>query len=102
MLRVPGSYLPRLWVGSQFAPSFLPKEIHPLSLHLKLTENCQARCVSCDYWKTRWKDEITTERAVRLIDEVVDLGIGTLRLTGGEPLIRKDLFEVLERSRRGS
>ena len=91
-------YLPRVWAGSQFAGALLPREIRPLSLHLKLTENCQARCVSCDYWKTRWKDEISTERAVALIDEMTELGIGTLRLTGGEPLIRKDLFEVLERS----
>jgi MoaA/NifB/PqqE/SkfB family radical SAM enzyme len=98
-LQVPVTYLPRVWAGSQFVPGLLPKEIHPLSAHVKLTENCQARCVSCDYWKTHWKDEISTERAVRLVDEVAELGIGALRLTGGEPLIRKDLFDVLERSR---
>lgn len=98
-MHVPGSYLPRLWLGSQYAPGFLPKEIQPLSAHIKLTENCQARCVSCDYWKTRWTDAISTERAVGLIDEIVEAGIGTLRLTGGEPLIRKDLFDVLEQSR---
>lgn len=92
-------YLPRVWAGSQFAPGLLPKEIRPLSAHIKLTENCQARCVSCDYWTSRWTDGLSTERAVGLIDEIVELGIGTLRLTGGEPLIRKDLFEVLERSR---
>lgn len=92
-------YLPRVWAGSQFAEKLLPKQIRPLSAHIKLTENCQARCVSCDYWKTRWKDEISTERAIRLIDEIAELGIGTLRLTGGEPLIRKDLFDVLEQSK---
>ncbi len=99
MLHVPRSYLPRLCLGSQLAPGFLPQDIHPLSAHIKLTENCQARCVSCDYWKTSWKDGISTERAIRLIDEIAELGIGTLRLTGGEPLIRKDLFDVLGRSR---
>lgn len=98
-MRLPGIYLPRVWAGSQFEESVLPKNIQPLSAHIKLTENCQARCVSCDYWKTRWTDGLNTERAIGLIDEIAELGIGTLRLTGGEPLIRKDLFEVLERSR---
>lgn len=98
-MRLPRFYLPRVWAGSQLEESFLPKAIQPLAAHIKLTENCQARCVSCDYWKTRWTDGIGTERAIRLIDEVVEAGIGTLRLTGGEPLIRKDLFLVLERSR---
>ncbi len=97
--RVPGLYLPRVWAGSQVDEKFLPKQMRPLSAHVKLTENCQARCVSCDYWKTHWENAIGTERAVRLIDEIAELGIGTLRFTGGEPLLRKDFFEVLARSR---
>ncbi|WP_169305917.1 MULTISPECIES: radical SAM protein [Acidobacterium] len=97
-LHVPGMYLPRVWMGSQFASGLLPKEIRPLSAHIKLTENCQARCISCDYWKTHWKDGLNTARAIALIDEIHDLSIGSLRFTGGEPLLRKDFFEVLERS----
>jgi molybdenum cofactor biosynthesis enzyme MoaA len=66
---------------------------------VKLTENCQARCVSCDYWKTRWKDGINTDRAIALVNEIDELGIRSLRFTGGEPLIRKDFFAFLKRSR---
>jgi MoaA/NifB/PqqE/SkfB family radical SAM enzyme len=94
-----GAYLPRVWAGSQFSPKLLPSYIKPLSAHVKLTENCQARCVSCDYWKTRWKDGIDTNRAIALVNEIEELGIGALRFTGGEPLIRKDFFEILKRSR---
>jgi MoaA/NifB/PqqE/SkfB family radical SAM enzyme len=96
---IPVSYLPRVWAGSQLSPKLLPSRVRPLSAHVKLTENCQARCVSCDYWKTRWKDGIDTDRAVALIDEIDSFGIGSLRFTGGEPLIRKDFFEILSRSR---
>lgn len=96
---VPGLYLPRVWMGSQVSGRFLPSRPRPLSAHIKLTENCQARCVSCDYWKSRWKDHITAERAISLIGEIRDLGIGSLRFTGGEPLIRKDFFDILGRSR---
>ena len=43
-------------------------------------------------------DVITTERAVELLNEIYDCGIQALRLTGGEPLLRKDLFEILDKA----
>src|SRR5882724_2609500 len=95
-------YLPRVWMGSQLSTKFLPPSIQPLSAHVKLTENCQAGCISCDYWKSRWQDRIGTYRAVQLLDEIVAAGIRTLRLTGGEPLLRQDLFEVLHQANTSS
>jgi MoaA/NifB/PqqE/SkfB family radical SAM enzyme len=83
-----------VWLGSQISDAFLPSPA-PLAAHIKLTENCQAKCISCDYWKSRWQDSIGKERAVELINEIGDCGIRALRLTGGEPLLRKDLFEIL-------
>jgi len=91
-------YLPRVWMGSQLSTKLLPSTIRPLSAHLKFTENCQAGCISCDYWKSRWQDRIDTDRAVGLLNEIGAAGIHTLRLTGGEPLLRKDLFEILQRA----
>jgi len=94
----PASYLSRLWLGSQVSPRFLPPVARPLAAHIKLTENCQARCISCDYWKSRWNDAISTDRAVALLNEAHALGISGLRFTGGEPLLRRDFFDVLRRS----
>lgn len=74
----------------------MPSVARPLSAHIKLTENCQAKCVSCDYWKSRWQDHIDTERAIDLVNQIAAAGIRTLRLTGGEPLLRQDLFRVLK------
>ena len=90
-------YLPRVWTGSQVTERALPRPIQPLSAHIKLTENCQAKCISCDYWKTRWQDAINTEQAIDLVNQIAGAGIGSLRLTGGEPLLRKDTFEVLKK-----
>ena len=95
---MPVTYLPRVWMGTNISPKLLPSRIQPLSAHIKLTENCQAKCISCDYWKTRWADVITTERAVDLLNQIYDCGIEVLRLTGGEPLLRKDLFEILDKA----
>jgi MoaA/NifB/PqqE/SkfB family radical SAM enzyme len=92
------AYLTRVWLGTQVSPKFLPAVARPLSAHVKLTENCQARCISCNYWKTRWHDAIDTERAIDLINQIDELGIRSLRFTGGEPLLRRDMFRILERS----
>ena len=93
-----GFYLPRVWLGSKVSTKLLPPTIRPLAAHVKLTENCQAGCISCDYWKTRWQDGITTERAVELVNEIAAAGIGSLRFTGGEPLLRRDLFQILKKA----
>lgn len=97
----PASYLSRVWLGSQISPKFLPPVARPLAAHIKLTENCQARCISCDYWKSRWQDGISTERAVALLNEIHALGITGLRFTGGEPLLRRDFFEIMRRADAG-
>lgn len=94
----PASYLSRVWLGSQVSPKFLPPVARPLSAHIKLTENCQARCISCDYWKSRWQDAISTDRAIALLNEIHALGITGLRFTGGEPLLRRDFFEIMRRA----
>lgn len=51
--------------------------------------------MSCNYWQSRWHDAISTDRAIKLVNEISAAGIRTLRLTGGEPLLRKDLFDIL-------
>ena len=93
-----GLYLTRVWLGSNFTPKFLPTKIQPLAAHVKLTENCQAKCISCDYWKTRWHDAIKADRAAELLNEIGAAGIHSLRFTGGEPLLRTDLFEIIKRA----
>lgn len=97
-----GTYLSRVWLGSQFAEKVLPRTTRPLTAHIKLTENCQAKCITCDYWKTRWQDAINTEQAISLVNQLGVVGVRSLRLTGGEPLLRKDLFEILKKANSGA
>jgi MoaA/NifB/PqqE/SkfB family radical SAM enzyme len=85
-------------MGAKVSPKLLPSTVKPLSAHVKLTENCQAKCISCDYWKSRWHDQIDTDRAVNLVNEINAAGIRSLRFTGGEPLLRKDLFKILRKA----
>ena len=97
-MSLPAVYLTRVWLGSNVSERLLPSTARPLAAHVKLTENCQAKCVTCDYWKSRWEDGIDTNRAVKLLNEIGAAGIRSLRFTGGEPLLRRDFFEVMGRA----
>lgn len=77
-------------------PGILPITMRPRLLNLKLTENCNSRCITCDDWRTHREQRITTQRAKDLLEELKALGVKNLRLTGGEPLLRQDLFEILD------
>ena len=78
------------------------KKARPLtSLRLSVTDRCNLRCSYCmpeaDYtWLPR-EDILTFEEIERLLDIFLDLGVTRVRLTGGEPLLRQDLPELVRR-----
>jgi GTP 3',8-cyclase len=65
------------------------------NLRLSVTDRCNLRCAYCmpekDYvWLPR-EDVLRFEEISTLVDVFVALGVNKLRLTGGEPLLRRDL-----------
>src|SRR5438128_12272630 len=65
------------------------------NLRLSVTDRCNLRCAYCmpekDYvWLPR-EDVLRFEEISALVDVFVALGVNKLRLTGGEPLLRRDL-----------
>ena len=65
------------------------------NLRLSVTDRCNLRCAYCmpekDYaWLPR-EDMLRFEEISRLVDVFITLGVDKLRLTGGEPLLRRDL-----------
>ncbi|HTO86742.1 MAG TPA: GTP 3',8-cyclase MoaA [Thermoanaerobaculia bacterium] len=72
----------------------------PLSnLRLSVTDRCNLRCQYCmperDYvWLPR-RDILDFEEIARLCDVFTTLGVDRVRLTGGEPLVRRDLPRLL-------
>jgi cyclic pyranopterin phosphate synthase len=70
-------------------------------LRLSVTDRCNLRCQYCmpeeDYlWLPR-EDILQFEEIDRLVDQFVHLGVEKVRLTGGEPLLRRDLPALVER-----
>jgi cyclic pyranopterin phosphate synthase len=65
------------------------------NLRLSVTDRCNLRCEYCmpeaEYnWLPR-EDVLHFEEIARLVDVFLGLGVDRLRLTGGEPLLRRDL-----------
>ena len=56
---------------------------------LYLTERCNSRCVTCDYWRHGRRD-VTLESVRRLLPELESLGTRTALISGGEPLLNPE------------
>jgi 12,18-didecarboxysiroheme deacetylase len=60
------------------------------------TRKCNLRCRHC-YAKAEYRDyegELTTEEALAMIDDFASFGVPVLLFSGGEPLLRKDIFKL--------
>jgi MoaA/NifB/PqqE/SkfB family radical SAM enzyme len=71
--------------------------IYPTTCTLQVTARCQLDCAHCSAarFKTRERDELTTEEWKSVLRQSVDLGIYNIVFTGGEPLLRKDICELV-------
>jgi radical SAM protein with 4Fe4S-binding SPASM domain len=70
----------------------------PLSVHLDLTYRCNERCEHC-YLDHDDHGEMTTQEVRRVLTELADAGVFFLTLSGGEPLVRRDCFEIIHDAR---
>jgi len=61
-----------------------------------ITRKCNYRCVGCNVWKEQDQNELSTEEIKKGMDILKDLGIVELVLSGGDPLLRDDIGEILD------
>ncbi|MBI1987855.1 MAG: radical SAM protein [Nitrospinae bacterium] len=73
------------------------KRTIPCSLTFAVTYRCQADCIHCSSAHHRSEDraELSTEECLKVIDQAIELGVITVILSGGEPLLRPDVFEII-------
>ena len=71
---------------------------NPLALIAEITHRCPLHCVYCSnpLQMMAAKSELPTEEWIRVFHEAARLGILHVHLTGGEPLARSDLKELVE------
>lgn len=69
----------------------------PLSGGIELTNKCNFKCVHCYETVERDCEEYTlfsTEKLLRIIDDLSDMGVISVFLTGGEAMLRKDFDQI--------
>jgi len=72
----------------------------PFTVAWELTRACALACVHCraEAQPQRDPQELTMDEAFEVIDQLVDLNPPVLVLTGGDPLMRPDLFDIAQRA----
>jgi len=80
----------RAFIRSRFKPL-------PAVLAHMVTYRCNMSCFFCDYWRRR-DYELNLGEIKALLSEAADSGIAVYTVTGGEPLLRRDLGEILQYS----
>ena len=70
------------------------------NLRISVTDRCNIRCIYCMPEQVEFLPRaqlLTFEEIERFVRIAVPLGIDKLRLTGGEPLVRRDLPKLVEK-----
>jgi len=77
----------------------------PIIANLAITYRCNNVCYQCDlprpwYYRKRGDTELSTDEFVRIIDDLAQLGVAGINLTGGEPSLRRDHLALLTHIKR--
>ena len=70
-------------------------EIQPSSCTVLITNRCNLKCVMCRQWREPVGKELSTEEWKEIILDLRENGITNIHFSGGEPLLRKDLSEII-------
>ncbi len=75
-----------------------PKNANLRLIAWEVTRNCNLNCAHCRAAakNQNYEGELDTPSALRLLDQIADVGRPIVILTGGEPLMRPDIFKLAE------
>lgn len=81
--------------GNLYTQNMYFNKSAPISFYVSLTNRCPYNCFHCSAKGRKKAKELTTEEWIKVLKDIQDMGTGIIAFTGGEPLLRKDLKELI-------
>ena len=72
----------------------------PYHVQWMVTRKCNYRCKGCDVWREQDAKELSSEEIKRGLDILKELGAIEIVISGGNPLLREDIGEIIEYASR--
>lgn len=70
------------------------QKLIPLKVYFELTYDCNLKCQHCIVSKEKDRKQLSYEEICKIIDQIAEFGCLYINFTGGEPLCRKEFFEI--------
>lgn len=70
----------------------------PRYVHYEITYRCTCKCVFCSRWEIgpgKINEELSKEEVTSFLDDAIKMGITGISFSGGEPFVRKDIFDII-------
>ena len=73
----------------------------PLKVQWDILYRCNSRCITCDRWQElEGPDVMPLAREKEILAELAGMGTFSVAFSGGEPFMRKDIFELIGEAKR--
>ncbi len=89
----------KVFMGYSILKCRLLKKRVPLEVGWSLTNRCNYRCKYCGIPKVKSR-ELTTEQIFSIINELSEFGTKIIQFTGGEPLLREDIRNIIRYTKK--
>lgn len=94
-MRKKSNLVQRLSIAKKTIAAKVWKKKMPLVVSWAITRRCNQKCLYCAINESA-KEELDTRKVFRIIDELALLGTERISFTGGDPLLRDDLSDIID------
>ena len=69
----------------------------PANARIYITELCNSRCLTCNFWKNKNEVQLDTETWKDILRQIRRAGVSSIEFVGGEPTVRPDLPDLIKK-----
>lgn len=79
-----------------FSQQINAKRSAPISMYLCVTDKCPNNCLYCSSRNRNKSNELNTVEWIKVINDLQNMSTPIIGFTGGEPLLREDIFDLIK------